>query len=299
MNIDDIKRVLVLGAGTMGRQIGYICALHGMEVVFYDVSEEILGQAGDYMPKMARRVAKCGLFESDDHDGAIGRISFTNQAEKAAEGVDIVSESVPEDPKLKGEILAMFNRLCPPETIFTTNTSSLLPSMFAEATGRPDKLCALHFHDVTKSKVVDVMPHAVTDPEITALVRSFAERIGQIPVMLEKEHGGYLFNHILMSMLTSALQLASNGVASVEDIDRSFMGILQTRVGPFGIMDSVGLETAWKITDLAAQRTGKKQMIMNADFLKHYLDQGKLGIKSGEGFYKYPNPKFLEKGFIE
>ena len=139
-----------------------------------------------------------------------------------------MSESVPEDPALKGRVLAQFNALCPARTIFTTNTSTLLPSMFAAATGRPDRVVALHFHPpVWSSNVADVMPHPGTSPETTDLVLAFARRIGQIPIHLRKESYGYVFNAMYSAMNEAALALAANGVASVEDVDRAWMGIMQ------------------------------------------------------------------------
>ena len=172
-----------------------------------------------------------------------------------ARDIDIVSESVPEDPKLKGEIFSKIHGACPERTIFTTNTSTLLPSMFAQATGRPEKLAALHFHDVRISTIVDVMPHPGTSRETVELVRDFAVRIGQTPIVMERESPGYVFNFMLSNLFQSAQTLAANGVASVEDIDRSWMGVTHMITGPFGIMDSVGLDTVWKITNYWARDT--------------------------------------------
>jgi 3-hydroxybutyryl-CoA dehydrogenase len=174
----------------------------------------------------------------------------------------------------------------------------LVPSMFAEATGRPEKLVALHFHDVRSTNVVDVMPHQGTDPEVTQLVHDFAVSIGQIVIVLRRENSGYVFNTMLSSLFSSALTLASRNVAAIEDIDRAWMGVMHTAMGPFGIMDQVGLSTVWTITDYWAKKTGDAQAQANADFLKQYVDKGHLGFKTNQGFYSYPNPAYMEKTFL-
>ena len=224
---------------------------------------------------------------------------MTYDAREAGENSDFVSESVPEDPELKSRVFAQFNKICPARTVFTTNTSSLIPSMFAEATGRPEKFAAFHFHDVRVTNIVDIMPHPGTSEETTELIKAFAERIGQAPIMLKKENYGYVFNAMLMELLKSAQTLAANNVATAEDIDRAWMGVMHTVAGPFGIMDSIGIDTAWKVTDYWANKTKDPQFLANAAFLKRYVEKGLLGVKSGKGFYTYPAPAFGKPGFIE
>jgi 3-hydroxybutyryl-CoA dehydrogenase len=298
MKVDDIKRVLILGAGTMGQQIGLQCALHGYDVVYYDLTQEILDKALKRVAKLGSWYVSIGLLTEDKLHDALARISATPDPAKAARDADFISESVPEDPQLKGKIFAQFNKLCPERTIFTTNTSMLVPSMFAEATGRPEKLVALHFHDTRSTNVVDVMPHQGTDPEVTRLVHDFAVSIGQIVIMIRRESNGYVFNTMLSSLFTSALTLASHNIATIEDIDRSWMGVMHTPMGPFGIMDQIGLSTVWTITDYWAKKTGDVQAQANADFLKQYVDKGHLGFKTNRGFYSYPDPVYSDEDFL-
>jgi len=130
------------------------------------------------------------------------------------------------------------------------------------------------------------------------LVKAFAEKLDQVAIVLTKEHNGYVFNNMFMALLDSALGLASKGVTSVKEIDRSWMGVMHTFIGPFGLMDSVGLDTVYKITDYWAQKLNNPKALANAAFIKGYLDQGKLGIKSGEGFYTYPNPDYMKPNFV-
>jgi 3-hydroxybutyryl-CoA dehydrogenase len=298
MKIEEIKKVLILGAGTMGQQIGLQCAMNGYEVVYYDLNQEILDKALKRVGKLANWYASTGRLTPEQLKQTMGRISATSDPAEAARDADFINESVPEDPGIKAKVFSQFHGLCPERTIFTTNTSMLVPSMFAEATGRPAKLCALHFHDLRASTVVDVMAHPGTDPEVTRLVHDFAVSIGCIVIMLHKENHGYVFNAMLTSLIQSALTLVTRDVASVEDVDRAWMGVTYMPMGPFGIMDQVGLSTAWTITDYWARKMNDKQGQKNADLLKQYVDRGELGYKTHKGFYSYPNPAYQARNFL-
>lgn len=299
MRVEDIRRILIIGAGTMGQQIGFHCAACGFDVTFFDASRQALDNALGQANKLAKIYVRENHLTRDAADLALGRIRTAVDADDAGHDADFVSESVPEDPELKGRVFSQFNAICPAHTIFTTNTSSLVPSQFAEATGRPEQFAALHFHDLRFNRVVDIMPHPGTSNETVELIEALAERAGWIPIMLKKESPGYVFNAMLMEFLKSAQTLAASGVATVADIDRSWMGVMQTEVGPFGIMDSIGLDTVWKITDYWAKQLGDPQYRANADFLKQYVDKGLLGLKSGAGFYRYPGPAYAQPGFLE
>lgn len=296
----EIRRVLIIGAGLMGQQIGWQCAAHGCDVVLYDVAAPALDHALRQLDDYAAELSAQGLLTTDQCEAARRRITTTTDPRTAAQEIDLISESVPEDPKLKGKVFAQFNALCPSRTIFTTNTSTLVPSQFAKASGRPDRLLALHFHPpVWAHNIVDVMPHKSTDPEVTACVLDFARRIGQMPIHLKRENHSYVFNTMFSAVNREALTLAANGVASIEEIDRAWMGIMEMSIGPFGLMDLVGLDTVWHISHYWARRVFfMRQLKKNADFVKSYVDRGWLGVKSGRGFYSYPNPVFQRPDFI-
>jgi 3-hydroxybutyryl-CoA dehydrogenase len=300
MQIDDVRRVAIVGAGTMGQQIGFQCAGHGYDVVLYDVDPAALEGAKERIETYARGLESGGAITSELRDSAQARITLTTDLATAAQDADVLSEAVPENPDLKGRVLAEFNAACPPRTVFMTNTSTLVPSQFAEASGRPERLLALHFHlPVWINNLADVMPHAGTAPEVTQLVLEFARRIGQLPVQLHREHNGYVFNSMYSALNSAAITLAQQGVASIEDIDRSWMHITKAPIGPLGALDAVGLDTVWTITDYWARQLGDPQLRANAAFLKEYLDRGDLGVKAGHGFYTYPDPAYARPGFIE
>lgn len=288
MKTDEISRVLVVGAGTMGQQIALQSAGHGLEVVMLDVDDEALDRARTSLASLGAALSGDAAFAGVDLRAAVAAITYETDAATAAADVDLVSESVIEDPTLKGRVFAELNAVCPERTIFATNTSSLLPSMFADATGRPDRLAALHFHQpVWSANLVDVMPHPGTSPETVETLLAFATRIGQIPVHLHKESPGYVFNAMYNALNREAITLAANGIASVEDIDTAWTTVTKMPRGPFGMLDFVGIDTAWHITDYWAGVTQDPQLLANAAWLKTYIDQGRTGAKSGKGFYDY------------
>lgn len=299
MKINDIKKVLLLGAGTMGQQISIPCALAGFDVVIYDINEEALKNALRRIPKIMSGMVLWKKITQEEADAAFKRITTTTDPELAAKDADIVSESVPEKPELKVKIFSQFNKLCPERTIFTTNTSTLLPSKIAAGTGRPEKFLALHFHDVSITNVVDIMPHPGTSEETTALVKEFAEKAGQLPIMMHKESSGYVFNYMIGALFTSAQTLATQNVASIEDIDRAWMGVTHMMQGPFGMMDGIGLDTMLSVTEYWASKNKDPQWIKNAEFLRGYVEKGHLGMKTKKGFYEYPKPAYNQPEFLK
>lgn len=299
MKVNDIKKVLLLGAGTMGQQISIPCSLAGFDVVIYDINEDALKKAMEGIPKIMAGMVLWKKATQEEADAALKRISTTTDPEAAAKDADIISESVPEKPDLKVKIFSQFNKLCPERTIFTTNTSTLLPSMIAEATGRPEKFIALHFHDVSMTNVVDIMPHPGTSRETIQLVKEFAEKAGQLPIMMEKEHSGYVFNYMIGAVFTAAQTLATKNVASIEDIDRAWMGVTHMMMGPFALMDSIGIDTMLSFTEYWAEKMKDPQWKRNAEFLRGYVEKGELGKKTKKGFYTYPKPAFQDPEFLK
>jgi len=302
MKLEDIRHILIVGAGIMGQQVGLQCAMHGYNVTLFDIAPGVLETVRSQLKVYTTQLVTEGRLNREEVDSIFSRITTTSDPKKAAAEADLLSESVPEDPKLKSEIFAQFNQLCPSHTIFTTNTSTLLLPRLAKASGRPALFAALHFHHyVWEANVVDIMPFSGTSQETMELLHAFAKRIGQIPIMLKKRSVGYVFNTMLNALNGAAILLATNGVASVRDIDRAWMGITKMPIGPFGIMDLIGLDTAWYIAKEWAnweKMLDDQQFQAIADFLKEHVDKGQLGAKSGKGFYNHPNPAFLQPGFL-
>lgn len=295
----SIQNVLILGAGTMGLQIGLQCAAYGFDVTIYDVFEPALEKAENRLYKLADALAGHNRVSREQAEAAPKRIRFTSDPQSAAQDADLISESVPENPHLKQKVFARFNAICPVHTIFTTNSSTFVPSMIAKDTGRPDRFAALHFHDLLVTNIVDIMPHPETSEQTLEDIRSFCKAIELFPIELKKEQSGYVFNTMLVELLQSALTLAQREVVSVQDIDRAWMGIMKTRVGPFGIIDSIGIDTAHKVIEHWAGINQDPQSHANAALLKKRVKKGELGMKTGKGFYQYPKPEFLNPTFME
>ncbi|MEH6568845.1 MAG: 3-hydroxyacyl-CoA dehydrogenase [Halioglobus sp.] len=295
----DIKKVLIVGAGTMGQQIGMLFAQFNRQVVIFDLSQLILDDAKLRIQASLNAARNSGAIDNTGIQKILGGISFETDLAKACEHADLVSESVPESTELKGDLFGRLNELCPAHTVFTTNTSTLLPSQFSEQTGRPEKFAALHFHYPTASnRVVDIMPHPTTDPSLVGLLLDLMKEMQMIPIHLTRENSGYVFNAMLTALTGAAIKLVADGVASVEDVDRSWMGVMHTPVGPFGILDAVGITTAYNINAEWARRTQDPAATRHAEFLRPYVDSGKVGTLCGEGFYQYPNPAFAEADFL-
>lgn len=292
--LSNINNILVLGSGTLGLRIALVCALNDYKVMIYDINEATFDKARRIQDEILTGLVKASKIDQAAAKRAIDNQQFTTNPKTAAQNADLVSESVTEDLDLKKKVWSQFGQLCPPDTIFTTNTSYLIPSFFAEETGRPELFCALHFHDVFYANVVDIMPNPRTKAWMIPLLEEFGKSIQQTPVVIKRESPGYIFNAMLMALIGAAGALVTFDVASIEDVDRSWMGNFKMPMGPFGILDEVGLDTAWHIT--SNQKDDKSKRF--AGLLKTYVDQGKLGKKVGVGFYTYPNPRYQDDDFI-
>lgn len=293
--IDDIQNVMIAGAGTLGMRIALRCALDGYNVVMYDINPEQLETAKSMQAHLANRLLKQGNVTSYQVERAKTNLVATSDLEQATDNVDLVSESVIEDIDIKLSFYDDLTTRLPSGTIVTSNTSFLLPSQMLSAIKEPEYFCAFHFHDVFTQIVVDVMPHPTTNQGTIDLLMEFGKRINHVPVFVQKENPGYMFNAMFGEILAKAGEMYVNQVGSIEDIDRSFMGNFHTPAGPFGMLDQIGLDTAWHIM----ANSMKPEVKTFADELKRRIDAGQLGYKSGEGFYTYPRPEYGKPEFLK
>ncbi len=294
LKFEDLKNITILGAGTLGLRVGLQSAVSGYNVVIFDIKEEALEKAKVIHQKILNHLVRHGRILADEIPQIVNRITWTTSAEEAAKDADLINESVIEEADIKNKVWEQFGKLCPEKTIFTTNTSYMLPSMFAAISGRPEQFCAYHFHDVFTANVVDIMPHPGTSQEVIDLLMELGTKLEQVPVFVKRENPGYIFNQMLMAVLGAAGALVTYDVASIHDVDRSWMGNFKMPIGPFGIMDEIGLDTAWHVVHVRKD----ERSVKFAELLKSYLDAGKLGMKSGEGFYTYPKPAYAQPDFL-
>ena len=310
----DIKNVVVAGGGVLGSQIAFQSAYKGFNVKVWLRMESSIGRAKPKFDRVQKiylatleamktnPAAYCrGLAESPEATpeqideliakaaSAMDRIEFTLSHEEAAKDADLVIEAIAENPQEKVEFYTTMAKYLPEKAIIATNSSTMLPSAFAESTGRPEKYLALHFaNEIWRNNTAEVMGHDGTSPEAYQEVVEFAETIGMIPLQLKKEQPGYILNSLLVPFLNSAQALLAKGVADPETIDKTWMLATGAPLGPFRILDVVGLTTAYNIVVMNPEAKDPETLPGKiAALLKSYIDAGKTGINAGEGFYKY------------
>lgn len=286
----NINNVTVLGTGVLGSQIAYQTAYSGFEVIAYDINDESLEKARKQVEGLAARYEEDVAGASDGRARtALDRIRFSSDLADAVRDADLVIEAAPELPDLKKELYRKLGPLAPDKTIFATNSSTLLPSALADATGRPDRFLALHFtNEIWIRNIAEIMGHPGTSPAVYDATVAFARAIGMETIEIHKEQPGYVINSLLVPFLQAALGLVVNGVADPETIDKTWRITTGAPEGPLQLVDIAGLKTVYNIA-AAADEQGKA----NARFIKeNFIDRGKLGRASGEGFYKYEPLRF-------
>jgi len=294
--IDEIKRVLFVGGGTMGCINSLIAAAVGYEAVVYDVSAEALAQVPVRHKMMAERMVADRGVPQAVVDAAWPRLKTEADPEKAALGVDLMSESVFENVAVKRETHQKFDKLLPPSAIMTTNSSSLPLSAIETAVARGDKFAAMHFHGF--SPLVDVLGSPRTSPETIDILKRYVKSLTFYPLVLKKERPGYLHNTMYINLLMTAALLVAEGYGSVEDVDRSWILVHPPAPGPFGMMDGVGLNVVLQIAEEEYRQSGSETAEKLADFIRPYIERGHLGMKTGQGFYTYPDPAWMKPDFL-
>jgi 3-hydroxyacyl-CoA dehydrogenase len=301
MNRSNLDRLTVLGTGVLGGQIAWHSAFKGKSVVAYEPYPEALAKCKVAHETYARIYAT-GLGASDaDIESTRSRLSYSGDLGSAVANADLVIEAVPEVPEIKTRVYQDMAALLPPHTIVATNSSTLLPRDFAAATGRPDKYCALHFANLIWAlNLVEIMAHPGTSRDTLTAAVLFALEIGQVPIAVQKEQNGYVLNTWFVATLTAAISLVVNGVSTPEDVDRTYM--IANRgcaMGPCGLLDMVGMKTAYDVSSYWGTLNNDAQMLKNAAYVKErFLDRGLQGLMGGEGFYKYPNPAYAAPDFL-
>lgn len=295
-----IKKILIVGVGTMGQQIGFQCAMHGFETVMYNHRQQSLEACRQAHTAFAEMFTQQRGKKEAETTAALQRLSYTTDLEKACAEVDLVSESIVEDLEIKQKLYPLLSQYCPPSTILTTNTSTFLPSQIADSVANPGRFMAMHFVvGVWDANIAELMGHAGTSAETFAAVTDFSRTIGMVPVRIAKEQPGYIINSLLIPWSIAAQTLVTNGISSPADVDKTWMISTRMPVGPFGLMDMIGLGTVHAVLANLADSTGDEQHRINAAYLQeHFIDRGKLGMKTGEGYYHYPDPAYRTPGFL-
>lgn len=309
-----IKNVVVAGGGVLGSQIAFQAAYKGFSVTVWLRSEGSIERAKPKFEQLRQEYlatleamktnpqAYCrGLADSPEVTAeqldelkqcaqqAFDSIAFTTDYEVAATDADLVIEAIAEDPQQKESFYTKLAQYLPERTILVTNSSTLLPSQLAGATGRPGKFLALHFANrIWRNNTAEVMGHPGTSKEAYDQVVQFASDLGMVPLQLHKEQPGYILNSMLVPFLNAAEALYATGVADPETIDKTWMLGTGAPMGPFRILDIVGLTTAYNIVVLDPRTKDPDSVPAKiAAVLKERIDAGKTGVDAGEGFYSY------------
>lgn len=296
-----IHRLTTLGSGVLGGQIAWHSAYRGKTVVAYDLNDEALARCRAAHDQYAR-IYRSDVGASEDAIAATrARLSYTTDLAAAVAEADLVIESVPEVPDIKTAAYRKMARLLREHTLLATNSSTLLASDFAAATGRPEKFCALHFANlIWLMNVAEIMAHPTTADDTLTQVTEFAIEIGMLPIPVRKEQNGYVLNTWFVALLNAAQTLVTNGISTPEDVDRTFLKCNPGAVmGPMALIDMVGMQTALNVLMYWGHKNNDEQMLRNAQYVKtHFVDQGLFGLPTGQGYYRYPNPAYQDKDFL-
>lgn len=301
----EISNVTVLGTGVLGSQIVMQAAYAGKTVVAYDISQEFLDKLPARWEWMRGHYSRdLADYTAEKFDAAVARISTSTDLAVAVGAADVVIEAVPENLGLKKEVWGNVGAAVPEHTILLTNSSSLRPSDFADATGHPDRFLALHFANmVWRSNTGEVMATAQTDPAVFTRTVEFAREINLQPFPIHKEIPGYLLNSLLIPWLNAGAQLYVAGAANPAVIDADWKVSTGSPNGPFEVYDVVGFNVAYNIIT-GSQPEGSPLRAFAEELKVKGIDAGKTGVADGAGFYEYdadgqvvrPNPDWVIYG---
>lgn len=295
--MSDIKTVCFVGAGTMGCFNSLLAAMAGYEVVLYDISADTLASVPEQHQQMATMMMAHGLCTPEHFADAQTRIRVNSSLESIASSVDLVSESIAESLEAKRSLHASLEVIFPPQTILTTNTSALLVSDIESALVNGEQFAAMHSH--LGSPLIDIVAGPRTSPEVIVRLEQYVLSLQCVPLVLQKEHPGYVLNAMLGSVLATSMALVIYQLSSIHAVDQAWMASRSSATGPFGMMDFFGLNVihdSWRYKEPGTpELAALKNSIVG--FLQPYIDGNTLGVKSGQGFYSYPDAEFQQENF--
>jgi len=283
--VKEIRKVGVLGGGLMGSGIAQVCAQAGFDTVVRDLSAPIMEKSRRGIEKVLAKGIERGKVTADERDAALSKLAFTTELGELA-ACDIIIEAVVEDLEMKNAMWKDLDAICPADTIFASNTSSLTIAAMAAACGRPDRMLGLHFFNpVPLMKLVEVVRTITTSDETAETAFEFAKKLGKEPIRA-KDNSGFVVNLLLIPYMLDAINALEANVASIEDIDKAMQLGAGHPMGPFTLLDFVGLDTTYKIAEIMFDEYREKRYAP-PPLLKRMVIAGMYGRKSGKGFYDY------------
>ena len=295
-----IKNVTVAGTGVLGSQIAFQTAFKGFKVSAYDINDEALEKAKERFNVLKERYQEDSYGTKEEVDAAYDRISLHTDLAKAVENADLVIEAVPELLGIKQNFYKELSKVAKAETIFASNSSTMIPSQIVSFTDRPEKYLHLHFaNEIWKLNIAEIMKHDGTSTEVFEEVIEFAKAIAMVPIPIHKEQPGYVLNTLLVPHLKASMQLVVDGVADPEVVDKTWMISTGAPLGPFAFLDIIGPNTPFNLYK-AYGEAGDEVSAKVAGWLKsEYLDKGKMGKANGKGVYTYPSPAYANPDFLK
>jgi len=283
----DVSIVAVIGAGIMGRGIAHVAALGGFQTVLNDVSDEFLQKAQTRIRQDLHKAVSIGKLTDSDVDAALARLTLDNNLERAAESAELVIEAVPEKMELKLDLFSRLDQACANQAVLASNTSSLSITEMAAATRRPHQFIGMHFFNpVHKMKLVEIIRGLETDDDTFAIAETVSRKMGKDTVEV-KESPGFVTSRINALIGNEAFYMLQEGISSARDIDKALKLGLNHPMGPFEMIDLVGLDTRLSILNFLHQTLGEKYR--PCPLLVEYVKAGRLGKKVGKGVYEYPD----------
>ncbi|KPK89863.1 MAG: hypothetical protein AMJ94_11040 [Deltaproteobacteria bacterium SM23_61] len=294
-----IKKISVIGLGTLGTQIAIQAAYYGCEVRGYDQDPEIFPKTIQKVKGMMKFLGKGPTMPAEEWEKAASKVNVVKDLADALRGADLVIEAVPENLELKRSVWAQLDSLAPKQALLATNSSSIPVSRIESATGRPEKCLNIHFYQPgIGMNIVDVMGGTKTSPETIEAARQFVRSIHCIPLGVKKEILGFCFNSVWRAIKKQALYMWGNGFVDFQDIDRAWMVFTNQASGPFGMMDLVGLDVVYDI-EMSYYNDSKDPRDVPPKAFQEMIARKELGVKTGKGFYTYPNPEYTNPDFLE
>ena len=296
--IDEITTVTYIGAGMMGCVNSLVAAVSGYRVVLHDASADMLAAVGERQAGIGAYMVGIGYCTDEALAAGLDRVTTAIDLADALDGADMVSESIFEDLDVKRSVFARVDELAAPDTIITTNTSALMVSDLEDAVECGARFAALHSH--LGAPLYDIVGGPRTSPATIDVLRRYVETLGGTPMVLKKEHPGYVFNSMNGRVMFMAAHLLVDQHATVEDVDRAWMVHRSAPMGPFGMMDLFGLDLmrdSWSTPTKDAHRETVRERVQPV--LAGMVEAGHLGQKSGSGFYSYPDPDYQQPDFAD
>ncbi len=293
-----ISKVCVVGSGFLGTQIGVLSARSGYTVSMQDVSSDALSGSEKAVDGYIQEWIAEGDISEPDGDDIKQRMSYTVDLTEAVQGAGMVIEAVVERLDVKREVFKKLDVLCDPGVVLATNSSSIKVSLIEDATRHPERVLNMHFYGQPwRRRILELMRGTKTTDEALEAAKVFSYSIGVKPLIVLKESTGFIFNRVWRAIKKESLTVADEGVASFEDVDRAWMSLYDTDMGPFGLMDRVGLDVVRDIEMVYYRESGDPKD-KPPRILLNRISRGELGVKTGKGFYTYPNPEYTVPGWL-